>query len=317
MLTSTTQGTQNGSGRTAAQRYRKAIEASKRARWEMERDVIRGRELDPSKSWLPPGLSMAQRLDFLTPEQQCFFSQVQGRTYAYIFGLVERFINAKVLELSSRHVLGDQIALEALVRFSDEELKHQELFRRVEALADGVLPPGYVQTASADDVARAVLGMSTWAVLALTLHIELFTQTHYKQSIDPGADICPLFRDVFKFHWMEESQHAVIDEIEFRAEHERMSGAERDQGVSDFIALVAAVDGLVVTQATADAEYFCANVAPLTEAQRAMVGETFVRAYRYQYILSGVAETKLVSVLGELATPAQMDRVAGALASLQ
>ena len=54
-------------------------------------------------------------------------SQIQGRTYANIFGLVERFINAKVLELSEDHWFGDQTALEALVRFSDEELKHQAL----------------------------------------------------------------------------------------------------------------------------------------------------------------------------------------------
>ena len=59
-------------------------------------------------------------------------SQIQGRTYANMFGLVERFINCKVLELSQHHCTGDQVALEALIRFSDEELKHQELFRRIE-----------------------------------------------------------------------------------------------------------------------------------------------------------------------------------------
>jgi hypothetical protein len=31
-------------------------------------------------------------------------------------------------ELSHDHWFGDQVALEALVRFSDEELKHQALF---------------------------------------------------------------------------------------------------------------------------------------------------------------------------------------------
>ena len=38
---------------------------------------------------------------------------MQGRTYAYIFGLAERFIGAKVLEISREHWLGDQVALEA------------------------------------------------------------------------------------------------------------------------------------------------------------------------------------------------------------
>jgi hypothetical protein len=60
-----------------------------------------------------------------------------------MFGLVERFIGAKVLEMSRDHWLGDQVALEALVRFSDEELKHQALFRRVEALTSEVMTPGY------------------------------------------------------------------------------------------------------------------------------------------------------------------------------
>ena len=52
-------------------------------------------------------------------------SQIQGRTYANLFGLVERFINAKMLEVSRHYWLGDQRALEALVRFSDEELKQK------------------------------------------------------------------------------------------------------------------------------------------------------------------------------------------------
>ena len=60
-----------------------------------------------------------------------------------MFGLVERFINAKVLELSRDHWFGDQTALEALIRFSDEELKHQALFRRVEALISEAMPAGY------------------------------------------------------------------------------------------------------------------------------------------------------------------------------
>jgi hypothetical protein len=45
-----------------------------------------------------------------------------------MFGLVERFIAAKMLDVSRDHWLGDQTALEALVRLGDEEIKHQELF---------------------------------------------------------------------------------------------------------------------------------------------------------------------------------------------
>ena len=101
---------------TTTQRYAKVIEVSKRVRWEIERDVIRGREFDYSKTFLPTKLSLVNELDFLSPADKRLLSQVQGRTYAYIFGLVERFIASKVIDLSREHVFGDQVALEALVR---------------------------------------------------------------------------------------------------------------------------------------------------------------------------------------------------------
>jgi hypothetical protein len=106
----------------------RCIDISKRVRWDIDRDVIRGRTLDTRQKLLPDGLSLGHELDFLDSAEQRFMSQVQGRSYANIFGLVERFINARILEVSRDHWLGDQVALEALVRFSDEELKHQELY---------------------------------------------------------------------------------------------------------------------------------------------------------------------------------------------
>ena len=77
--------------------------------------------------------------------------------------------------------------LEALVRFTDEEIKHQELFRRVESMVAEGMPAGYTFLPQPNDVAQAVLSKCTWAVLALTCHIELFTQAHYRQSIEPDA----------------------------------------------------------------------------------------------------------------------------------
>ena len=78
-----------------------------------------------------------------------------------------------------------------------------------------VLPKGYRFDIDPNGVARAVLGKSTWAVLALTLDIELFTQLHYRQSIDPDAELSALFKDVFLYHWREECQHAILDELEW------------------------------------------------------------------------------------------------------
>src|SRR5262249_21611434 len=99
-------------------RYARCVQTSKRVRWDINRDVIKGRRFDAAHKFLPDGLSLVDVFTTLSADEKRFVSQIQGRTYANIFGLVERFINAKVLELSHEHWFGDQIALEALVRFS-------------------------------------------------------------------------------------------------------------------------------------------------------------------------------------------------------
>ena len=81
----------------AHNRYAKCIEVSKRIRWEIDRDVIRGRSFDVSKKFLPDGLSQIGKLGFLSAGEKLLVSQIQGRTYANMFGLCERFIGAKML----------------------------------------------------------------------------------------------------------------------------------------------------------------------------------------------------------------------------
>jgi hypothetical protein len=298
-------------------RYARAVSASKRARWDIDDDVLRGRSLDAADKFIPDGLSKANTLEFLTDRERRFMSQVQGRTYANIFGLVERFINAKILEMSAQHHLGDQIALEALVRFSDEEIKHQELFRRVESLCGEVMPHGYGFSPEPNEVARVVLGKSTWAVLALTCLIELFTQAHYVESIAPDKHLSPLFKDVFRFHWMEESQRAILDELEWRTEDAKLDAPARTQAVTDLIDLVYAVDGILQAQSSADTTYFIEHSGGVFAAgDAARVGATFLRAYRYQYIVSGVERTRFPLLLRELLTESELDRVVMALAPL-
>jgi hypothetical protein len=298
-------------------RYARCIEAGKRIRWDIEADVIRGRAFDFGQHFLPDGLSQVSTLEFLRPEEKRLLSQVQGRTYANMFGLVERFIAAKVLEVSATHGLGDQVALEALVRFVDEELKHQALFRRIEAMVATGMPAGYQFTAEPDAVARAVLGARTWAVLALTCHIELFTQVHYRQSIAPEAGLSPLWKDVFLFHWKEESQHAILDELEWQREDARLTDDERDRAVDDLIMLVGAVDGLLQPQARADATYFVRCLGRVLRGdEEARVAGALLRAYRWQYIVSGVQDPRFAQLLGGMVSAAQMQRIQAALAPL-
>lgn len=302
---------------TQSSRYAKCVEVSKRIRWDIDRDVIRGRTFDFSKKFLPDGLSKVDQLSFLSAPEQRLFSQLQGRTYCNMFALVERFIGAKMLELSRNHWLGDQVALEAIVRLTDEELKHQELFRRLEAMIAPGMPEGYRFLPQPNDVAQSVLAASSWAVLALICDIELFSQAHYRSSIEAQTAIDPLWKDVFLFHWKEESQHAIVDEMEWIAEHQRLDAAQRDKAVDELIGLVGAVDGIVQMQARADADYFgVAAGRAFDPDQQQALHATLLGAYRWQYVVSGVQDPRYLELLASMINADQGARINAALAPI-
>lgn len=299
-------------------KYAQCIAGSKRIRWDIDRDVIRDRQFDFSKKFLPDGLSVVDRIGFLTDEEKRLLSQVQGRTYAKMFGFVERFIVAQMLDISRDHWLGDQIALEAVIRFCDEELKHQELFRRIDVMIEEGMPSGYSFPWDPNEVASAILSKSSWAVMGLIYEIELFTQEHYKQSIAPDPDLSDLYKDLFLYHWKEEAHHAVIDGLEWPRVDAGYSDSERDRAVDELIDLVAEVDGLLQRQAETDTRYF-AGIAPraFTGEEIEHINKAVLDAYRRQYIFSGVTHERFRTLLHELANEDQITRLETALASLQ
>ena len=234
-----------------------------------------------------------------------------------MFGFVERFITAKVLETTRDHWLGDLTALEALIRFSDEELKHRELFRRIEKMMADGMAEGYKFLPDPDAVAAAVLQNSTWAVLALILEIELFTLEHYKQSIEPEENLSELCKDRFLFHWKEETTHAMMDEFEWPRENNKLSAEERDRAVDELIAVVVDVDGILQNQSTTDVDYFlglCNRSFTKDEVQGIKEGD--LKAYRWQYIFSGIEHPRFQTLYQELITEDQRQRVSAALAAL-
>jgi hypothetical protein len=303
--------------RIEVDRYAKCIEVSKRVRWDIDKDVIRGRNFDFSQKFLPDGISKVNQLDFLNDDEKKLLSQIQGRTYANMFGFVERFITAKILETTRDHWMGDQTALEALIRFSDEEVKHQELFRRIEKMMAAGMPEGYRFNPDPNVVAEAVLKNSTWTVLALILEIELFTQEHYKKSIEPEENLSELYKDIFLFHWKEETTHAIMDELEWPREDKKLSPEKRDRAIDELITLVADLDGILQEQSKADVDYLIKNCnRSLTDDEIQRIKEGVLKAYRWQYVFSGVEHPRFQKLYKQLTTGDQRRRVSAALAEL-
>src|SRR5262249_32302840 len=127
----------------------------------------------------------------------------------------------------------------------------------------------------------------------------------------------PLFKDIFLFHWREESQHAILDELEWIRCDRKISAEARDKAVTEFIELVVAVDGILQMQSAEDARYFaetCGRQLSSNEVDKLKAG--LLRSYRWQYIISGAQHPHFVKVLTSLITEGQVERIQSALATL-
>ena len=125
---------------------------------------------------------------------------------------------------------------------------------------------------------------------------------------------------MFLFHWKEESQHAIVDEMEWMREDDKLDAQQRDKAVDELIGLVGAVDGIVQMQAKADAEYFVQVLQGagrvLDDGQSQAIHATMLSAYRWQYIVSGVQDPRFLEVLGSMINAEQGVRINSALAPI-
>ena len=94
---------------------------------------------------------------------------------------------------------------------------------------------------------------------------------------------------MFLYHWKEESQHAILDELEWVRHDAGLTAEERDRAVDEFIELVGRGGRHPARRRPpADAGYFaaaCGRAVDEAEAQAIEAG--FLKAYRWQYIHSG------------------------------
>jgi len=100
-------------------------------------------------------------------------------------------------------------------------------------------------------------------------------------------------------------------------EDAKLDDAARDAAVDDLLALVGAVDGILQAQATADTDYF-ARIAgmPFSAGQQGAIHDTVLKAYRWQYIVSGMTEPRFQKLLFGMVSAAQRARIESAFAPL-
>lgn len=190
--------------------FEKILKISEQVSWEIEELVPEKTQLDFSKLYLPfdPkeewGLeeSMAKDLNHL-----------MSASYLNLFAFVEEYIIVQAVQLVNEQLFSNTKKLRAVLRFAEEEVKHQELFYNYLELFQEQfkINPNFVNNSK--EVTDYILSHSVKTVLLLTLHLEIITQDHYLQFKRQDTECDELFFNLLKHHWVEESQHAKIDKI--------------------------------------------------------------------------------------------------------
>ncbi|MEE9549781.1 MAG: hypothetical protein V3W08_05210, partial [Candidatus Binatia bacterium] len=227
--------------------YQDCLDNSKKIAWK-EEDVFAGQNFDFSMRFLPNRMSGVDDIACLNDDEKRQLNQIMGNAYYHIFAFVEEFIIPMVTEEALKDVHGDEVRLRSLLRFAEEELKHQELFRPSMALFDQGFGTKCSLIPGREDVAKVVLSKSRLAVLYLTTVIEWFTQLHYIEHVRDESDLDGLFRDLLKFHWMEEAQHAKLDTLLIDEIAEKVTLEEREAAIDELLELGGAIDGLLSQQ---------------------------------------------------------------------
>ena len=298
--------------------YAACVSLSERVAWRLD-DVLReDQALDFSRRFLPEALAGVEPLAGLDARTKLQLNQIRGRSYLHLFNFVEEYIVANTVQHAQAEMFGDDMALRALLRFADEEVKHQQLFQRFGRAFGRGFGSSCELVGSAEEVAGTILGKSPLAVQFATLHLELVTQQHYVESVkdNEGEDLDPLFKSLLKHHWLEEAQHAKIDILEIEKLSAGASAQQRERALDDYEDIVRAFGGVLDRQAELDVESLGRALGrPLPGAALDEVLVAQRRAYRRTFLSMGMTNAQFVARLDAL-TPGAPARVAALAAEV-
>jgi hypothetical protein len=148
--------------------YAACTRNSEKVSWKVDDVMPPGTRLDFSRPFLPSPLTGSDHVPFLSASERLKLNQINGNAYINLFAFVEEYIVATAVNHAQAEMFGDHNAIRALVRFADEEIKHQQLFwRYLDAFKRDFDRPCDVLGSPAT-VAQVILSKSAMAVMMVT-----------------------------------------------------------------------------------------------------------------------------------------------------
>jgi hypothetical protein len=234
--------------------YESIVDTSEQVAWTVA-EIFRGRAFDVSRNIVPDSWVRTRDLDFLDASEQRTLNHLRAFSYAHLFGSYEEFIPLHLAAVAGQDWHDERARLRALLRFGEEEMKHQQLFLRTEAGLEAACGFAFGQYFGPDkarvaELTEAILAYPPLPRFLLLLALEWGSQRHYVDSVRdrPGDRSDSLYVDVLKYHWIEENQHVKTDVLEIA----RLAGAMRPDELvevfDDFQGIAALIDATFVGQ---------------------------------------------------------------------
>ena len=191
--------------------YPSIVATSQKVEWAVE-EIFRDRRFDATKKIIPDSWVRTQHLPFLTEQEQRTLNHLRAFSY-------EEFIPIHLMELAQRDWHGDRAHLRALLRFGEEEMKHQQLFQRAEAVLEASCGHAFGRYFNSERLAsftQATLAYPPLPRALILSALEWGSQRHYVDSVRDrhGDSSDPLYVDLLKYHWIEENQHTKTGMLE-------------------------------------------------------------------------------------------------------
>ncbi len=280
--------------------YRKCVELSERVAWRVEEVVPPGSTFDFTRPFMPSAMFFGDSIAFLSPHERLRLNQIFGNSYGYLFYFVEAYIIDMAMRHATAELYGDEHTLRAMLRFAEEEVKHQQLFLRFCEIFKSQFATECDLVESPQAVASFILSKSPMAVVLVTLHLEIITQTHYVDSMRESKHLEPLFVSLFRHHWLEEAQHAKLDALELIKLRRDADEAMVQTAISDYFAIAEAFAGLLANQAKLDVTSLERAVQrTFSEAERTEIETAQRRAYHRAFLYDGVTNPQFLEFLAE------------------
>jgi hypothetical protein len=282
--------------------YETCLDGSVKNAWTVD-DCFRGRDFDFTKPFLPERIAGVSGIGCLSDTEKRKLNQIRGNSYCHIFAFVEEYIVPMVVDHARGDVYGDETRLWSLLRFAEEEVKHQEMLRRACAQFEAGFGTSCGLVPGREQVAGVVLGTSPLTALLLTSMIEWFTQLHYVEHVRDSAELDELFRDILRFHWIDESRHARLDSLLIDEVARDLAPEECEAAVDGLLELGSAVDGLLAQQVELDIDALqIATGRTFSEPEREEIRTHQQRAYRWTFLVSGLEHPNFVHIVEQLTT---------------